>query len=251
MPIGQAGSFPAEGAVCAMGTNAIPTLLKWIAYEQSPSKQSSQSGAPVPSHHPHPPLSPEERAYRSQYAFEFLGAVARPAIPELTRLARTASDPKRAEHCAAALAFIGPEAIPSLLSLATNGPPWTRYYALSVLQRFTSDPEGVQTVPVLIRCLDNNNTRWPIDGKAEDNLLSIGPALVVPGLTNALQSPSARTRLAAAHCLLAFVDIDNARLTGEIPAVVPTLRTDDARPRLPGPRHCHEHPAPNRRLAED
>jgi hypothetical protein len=72
--LGGLGSTPTEGAVRAMGTNAIPTLLNWIAYEPSPSQPSSQSGQTVPSWRPHYPLGPGERAQRSQYAFEFLAA---------------------------------------------------------------------------------------------------------------------------------------------------------------------------------
>src|ERR1035438_2001665 len=60
--LGQVGSTATEGAVRAMGTNAIPPLLKWIAYERSPSQQASQTGETVPSYRPHYPLSPEERA---------------------------------------------------------------------------------------------------------------------------------------------------------------------------------------------
>lgn len=197
----SAGPVPHEGAILAMGTNAIPTLLKWIAYERAPSQQSNQTEETVPDWRPHYPLSAEARAERSEYAFEFLGTVARPAIPELTRLARTSSGRWRAERCAAALAFIGPEAIPSLLSLATNAPPWARYWALSVLQRFTSDPEGEQTVPVLISCLGYTNTDYNIDGAAQGILSSLRPAVAVPVITNALQSPSARARLNAITCL--------------------------------------------------
>jgi HEAT repeat protein len=196
-----------------MGTNAIPTLLKWISYERPPSQQSSQTGKTVASGLPHSPLSPEEQAQRSKYAFEFLGSVAGPAIPELTRLARASSDPKRAENCAAALAFIGPEAIPSLLSLATNAPPWTRCSALEWLQRFARDPEGEQTVSVLISCLGYTNTDYNIDGAAQGILISLRPAVAVPVITNALQSPSARARLNAIASLLMYPD--------EAPAMVP------------------------------
>jgi HEAT repeat protein len=211
--VGEFGSTATEGAVRAMGTNAIPTLLKWIAYEPSPSQRSSQTGETVLSYRPHYPLSRGELAQRSQYAFECLGAVARPAIPELTRLARTSSDSWRAERCAAALAFIGPEAIPSFLSLATNGPPWTRSEALSCLARFAHDPEGEQAVPVVITCLGDTNTHYNIDGAAQGVLSSLPPAVAVPAITNALQSPSARVRQNAIACLLIY--------TYGAPAMVP------------------------------
>ena len=92
------GPYPPEGAVRAMGTNAIPTLLKWISYQASSSPASrSRSGEPPFGPEHEPTMTAEECAKRSVYAFRFLGAVARPAIPQLTRLARSSSDQQRAE----------------------------------------------------------------------------------------------------------------------------------------------------------
>ena len=210
---------PPSEAIRAMGTNAVPTLLKWISYERSAPQQPSQTEEAAPRH-----LSPEERADRTRDAFWALGAVARPAIPELTRLARTSSDPWRAERCAISLAFIGPEAIPNLLSLATNGPPWTRYSAVGGLERFAGDPEGVQTLPVLIQCLTNTQTSYPVGGSAQRVLLSMDPAVAIPALTNALRSSSAQTRLEVARCLLLFEAVADPRLPSEIPTMVTALR---------------------------
>ena len=127
--------------------------------------------------------------------------MARPAIPELTRLARSSSDQHRAERCADSLAAIGPEAIPSLLSLATNGPPMTRWYAIAALEYFARDPSAVPAVPVLIRCMGDRND--DVANKAANILsqLSLPAAVVVPALTNALLSPSAQTRKWAVRCL--------------------------------------------------
>jgi hypothetical protein len=215
------GHEPYQEAIRAMGTNALPTLLKWISYEPSPSEQSSQTGETVPPWRPNYNLNPEQRAQRSQYAFSSLGAVARPAIPELTRLARASPDPQRAERCATALAFIGPEAIPSLLSLATNAPPWTRYHAISMLGRFARDLEAALVVPVLINCLGDTNNDFPIEGPVEGVFDAIGPAVVVPALTNALRSASGRTRQRAFLCLSLFEYEDPTNVP---PTMVPTLR---------------------------
>lgn len=218
------GPEPYQQAIRAIGTNSIPTLLKWISYERSGSQQSSQTGEPVEHPRPKHNLNPEALAERTLYAFRALGAVARPAIPELTRLARASSDPERAQRCTASLADIGPEAIPSLLSLATNGPPWTRYWAVNELEYFAREPEGVQAMPVLIRCLGDTETSYPVAGSAQRVLLSMGPAVAIPALTNALQSPLTRTRLEAANCLLAFVDVADPVLPKQVPIMVPALR---------------------------
>ena len=220
---GTTGQEPHAEAIRAMGTNAIPTLLRWISYEGSPSEQSNGIGttmSPFAVGRNHT-LSPDERARLTEYAFGYLGAVARPGIPELTRLARTSSDSWRAKRCAASLANIGPEAIPSLLSLATNGPPWTRYWALSMVECFARHPAGVQTVPVLIKCLDDRKTHYPVAGAAQGVLIALGPAVTVTALTNALQSPSAETRLLAFGCLLEW---QNEAPTNVPPTLVPVLR---------------------------
>jgi hypothetical protein len=217
------GPEPYQEAIRAMGTNAIPTLLKWISYERPLSQQSGDALATaVPfAVERNRPLSPAERAVRSAYAFGCLGAVARPAIPELTRLARASSDPERADRCADSLACIGREAIPSLLSLVTNAPPWTRWYAIGELELSARDPAAAPLVPMLMNCLDDTNTYFPIDPPLERFLLAIGPAVAVPALTNALQSASARARLRVFVCLseLGEEDPTNVPLT-----IVPALR---------------------------
>jgi HEAT repeat protein len=202
-----------------MGTNAIPTLLKWISYQRSSAEGTSQTGptGPASDANHSPTLTPEERARRALYAFRFLGAMARPAIPQLTQLTRSSSDADRADRCAESLAAIGPEAIPSLLSLATNGPPLTRWYVVAALEFFALDPAVVPAVPVLIECLGDTNENARISEEAGTVLgLIHPPAVVVPALTNALRSPAAHMRRQAAWCLAAF--------EGEAGSVVPAFR---------------------------
>ena len=201
---GQVGVSPTDGAVRAMGTNAIPTLLSWIGYEA----HSESASQPVPSERSlrsaNPMANPEERAERAVYAFRFLGDVGRPAIPELTGLARRSSDQHRAERCADALAAIGPEAMPSLLSLAINGPSPTRFYAVAALEFFVRDPAAAPAVPVLIECMGGTNE--VIADEATTILSEINlPAVVVPALTNALHSPDGHVGRRAASCLTGAV----------------------------------------------
>jgi hypothetical protein len=177
-------------AIGDMGTNAIPTLLKWMSEPDPPEPLK-----------PHlAPCCTLSRSERAQFAFRILGETARPAIPELTRLARRSSDPRRAEHCADSLASIGPEAIPNLLSLATNGPRMTRWYAIAALEYFGSDRLTVPAVPVLIKCMGDRND--DVANKAADVLSRCcSPEVVVPALANALRSPSTRRRKWAVRCL--------------------------------------------------
>jgi len=225
MPLNEpmTGHQPYLDAVRAIGTNAIPTLLKWISYERPLSQQSEDGPATSVLIYPvrDRPPNPAELAVRSPHAFEVLGAIARPALPELTRLARTSSDPERAGRCAISLSYIGREAIPSLLSLVTNSPPWTRWYAIEMLEHFASDPMAAPLVPLVISCLDDTNTYYPIDSPAGSLFERIGPAVAVPALTNALQSPSIRTRRRAASFLweLQFTEATNVP-----PSAEPALR---------------------------
>jgi hypothetical protein len=73
MRLGQlwAGPSPTERTVQAMGTNAIPTLLKWMSYEPSPSELSSQIEEKVPHWRPITNLNlyPAQRAQRAGAAF--------------------------------------------------------------------------------------------------------------------------------------------------------------------------------------
>ncbi len=217
---------PPREAIRAIGTNAIPTLLKWISYEPSPSERSGETGEDVPRWRWHT-LSRKELADSTQSAFGFLGALARPAIPELTRLARTSSDPERAERCAVSLAGIGPEAIPNLASLATNGPASIRYAGAFGLEYFSRKPEGVRTLPALIECLADTNT--PVSGSAQRSLIFMDPAVAVPALTIASQSASARTRLRAIQCLDTLED--------ENPTNIPSITVTALRAALRDPEY--------------
>jgi len=214
---------PPKDAIQAMGTNALPTLLKWISYEPSPSDKFPLA-AYVPLHWQWHTLNPDELGDSAPSGFGYLGAVARPAMPELMRLARASSGPDRAQRCAVALAAIGPEAIPNLLSLATNGPSWTRYWAVSALEFFSRKPEGLQTMPVLIKCLGDTNSGYSPAGPAQLvllNLLDTAPAATLPTLTNALQSPSPRTRLNSIGCLQFFQSENPTNLP---PSTAPAFR---------------------------
>lgn len=222
------GVNPTVKAVQAMGTNAIPILLQWMSYEPSYSDLRREKEEKVVEWRPVTNLNryPAQRAERAAGAFGYLGAVARSTIPELTRLARTASGLQRAGRFAGALASIGPEAVPSLISLTTNSPPWTRYAAIDALGSFYDEPAvATPLVPMFMNWLCdaniNTNTAYAVGGPAQGALLAMDPKVVVPALTNALQSASAYTRLQAIATLLGF-EVQNS--TNVPPTAVPAIR---------------------------
>jgi hypothetical protein len=181
---------PALAAIGHIGTNAIPTLLKWMS-EPDPLEVPKTNV---------PPCYNTTRSQRACMAFAILGETAGPAIPELTRLARTSSDAKRAERCVECLAGIGPESVSSLLSLATNGPPLASWHAFHALYDFKRSPVAVAIAPVLLKCLGDE--REDVVGEAVSLLGWFDlPDVVVPALTNALRSSSTLTRLYAVQGL--------------------------------------------------
>lgn len=180
-------------------------------------------------------LYPVARAERAVAAFGYLGEVARPAIPELTRLARTASNVKRADCFVGALANIGPDALPSLVSLATNSQPWTRWSAVGMLEGFVSDPAvAAPLLPMLMSCLcdTNTDTDYPVTGPAERVLTIMDHALVVPALTNALGSALANTRQRALTCLWVLHEKNPTNIpSSAVPALRAAMRDRDSKVR--------------------
>jgi len=198
VPPGSVWTDSDKAPIRAIGTNAIPTILKWISYEPSPLRNEIAMLVG----HLSPDLSrrlfihAQQRADRAVTVFSILRSQARVAIPELARLALTASDRDRACRCIDSLRHIGPEALPAVLTLATNGPPDASHYAIVTLPGFGTN--AAVAVPFLIQCLDDKNSK--IADTAEDTLGTLDRSAVFSALTNALQSPSAQVRAHAVSC---------------------------------------------------
>ena len=152
-----------------------------------------------------------------------------------TRLARTASNPRRADIFVGALASIWPDALPSLVSLATNSPPWTRWSAVGVLEGFVSDPAvAAPLVPMLMSCLSDTNmdTDYPVTGPAGRVLEAMDPSIAVPALTSALESASAWTRQRALGCLWVFHEENPTNIpSSTVPALRAAMRDPDSKVR--------------------
>jgi len=131
-------------AIRAIGTNAIPTILDWISYEPSPlRKQMAALAVLLPASLRLDSLSlADERANNAIAVFRILGPEARPAIPELSRLMLTSSQPARARRCFGALIHLGPEAMPSVLTLLTNRWPELRVATIYRLTAFGTNAQA-------------------------------------------------------------------------------------------------------------
>lgn len=177
--LGWDSSAEAKDAVRAIGTNAFPVCLYWLSYERSPlrdklmalaARVSPRLSARLYSEH-------ELRATLAPWVFNLLRSEAGPTLPQLIQLAQTAVDPSRSRRCIAALANMGPEAIPSLLSLATNSPTAVRLQAIAMLEVFGTN--SAAAIPVLNPML--NDPHPDIRSSVNRVLVNIAPKV----LTNA------------------------------------------------------------------
>jgi len=172
----------AQEALLKMGTNAIPTALRWISYERpawtayEPSllpgttravynriKHALSSNAMILANN---------RADSAVNIFLVLGAKAASAAPRLQELAISSSDEQRTWRCLLALSFTGHQAIPALLTIVTNAQASTaRPLAIQLLARFQTN--ALPAVPTLSACL--NDTNAEVANSAAEALGTIAP----------------------------------------------------------------------------
>src|SRR5437773_6189772 len=177
----------ADEAVRQIGTNAIPTLLHMLSAHDSKLKlalmRSSGKyhfmGIPVV-----PAFFPTRQAAA---AFHALGANASNAVPRLIQTYREKIGSDSQCGCAEALGWIGPaasEAIPDLVSAATNSDNTLRWVAVAALAHLHAEPEFV--LPVLVAALRDpdpvvrKHAVWTLEG------LGAAAELAVPALTQSL-----------------------------------------------------------------
>jgi hypothetical protein len=188
-------SSEAAYAVRHIGTNGLPFLVKWIQADQNIPKwkellfvaayrsnlKSRARGEVLEL-----VAGSQLRAGRAFEGFEILGEIASPAIPDLVQIAK-AGKQGSAELAISALAYLGKDALPPLLALATNKVPGAdplpaigkmgylgtnAHPAVLFLIQRLEDPEkaagaadilgrlGVESdrsVPALTRCLQSTN----------------------------------------------------------------------------------------------
>lgn len=178
-------------AIRHIGTNAIPILLNWISDQKPPKGKSSQDYAPPLSYSP-------SRVEAAAMIFNYLGAEARPAIPQLTKFALTFRDYKRYDECVRALAYIGNDSLPAFITLLTKGRSGVQFSAIEWLPTFHSN--AVVVMPAVLKLLISN------DGEVGDKAVSyfvdndIPHSLSIPALTNALPHASAKARVRICRC---------------------------------------------------
>jgi hypothetical protein len=189
-----------------MGTNAIPFLLEWIAYEQPAWKPKLEHVANE--HYKFPGLrwlaadSREQLANGACAGFSRMGPKAEAAIPALAIMATNSftnsNSERRAVRAIWALSGLGTNALSPIL-MAFKIQPSVRIYAAYRLPDLGSN--ALPAVPVLIQFLadkDPDLAKWAAVALGK---LKIFPSLVVPALTTGLSDSRPGLRLKCARAL--------------------------------------------------
>jgi HEAT repeat protein len=193
-------------AIRAIGTNALPTLLRWVEHEPSSWGERLRSfAASLPS-----PLADlgfvqklaqwGHRPSNWPQAFQVLGADANSAVPELTRLLRREPAVEDLGAVPAlALAYIGPAGLPPLLAAAAD--PNASCQVNAIFSFSDMGTNALPAIPQLIRCLVNTNLEVAQAATGVLCELRLRPDIVLPALAKCLQSPDPETRILAAAWL--------------------------------------------------
>lgn len=175
---------PHQTAIQGIGTNALPTLLKWIAQ-----KDVADTSCLRPSH-----------GMQAEWCFGIIGPAARPAIPQLTALALKFPDRQRYDRCISVLNNLAPESAPSLKKILDNGPDEKRFSIVESFALFDTNTAAL-LLPGVIRCLvgRTDNLGWRAAQSLSES--SLPSQLLLPALTNAVPSASTVGRGRIFRCL--------------------------------------------------
>ena len=190
----------AAEAIRAIGTNGLPWLLNWIDHEPSPWRyrigslaerlpDSITGGSPLIR------LTVQsagvKRAQHAATAFQALGPMAVPAIPELARLLCTTNSPSSNQRALFALSCLGPAAVPAIAKFLSSprydGDPW----AMHCIQNMGTNARAI--TPIIVGNLTHTNDL--IAENTAYSFIMVGPTnhfdadLLVPALIQCLQDP--------------------------------------------------------------
>jgi HEAT repeat protein len=194
-----------------IGTNALPCLLKWLRFDVPLWKrklrllddklpwQIRRNSAFVRLYG----VKEQQRLQLALTGFRVLGPEARPAIPELVQMTKELKHPRSFFNCADALGSIGKAALPELLNMLADSEQSKGFAAFLAIRSSNNGISGA-AVRELVRRLADENEEVAKTAAASLAELKLEPELVVPALTNALQSPYPAVRAAAASALTHF-----------------------------------------------
>ena len=184
----------AVAAVRAIGTNAVPHLLRGFDYSYSPRRELLYRTSSRVFHDTlhlatQPIYDPAQLRYLGAVrGFEALGATASNAVPSLRRLLDTPTG----DGAAIALSYIGPAALPAFTETLGNGSATGRCHALVGVAHL-----GTNAGPALsavLSCLNDTNLNIRNYAIAALGQMRGEAASAVPALTRLLDDPDAGVR---------------------------------------------------------
>ncbi len=194
----------AREAIRVIGTNAIPTALRWISYEPSAATLTliklMQSIAPVIG--TTWTAKGDHFAFQAENIFAILGSDARAAIPKLTRLTITSRTETRVWRCARALGQIGPEGTLGLVDVLDAQGCKARLVVAITISYLGSN--AAPAIPCLLRCLADKEDSVACAASVILGGIGLSPVTVIPALTNALPATNAQRRAAVINGLAGF-----------------------------------------------
>jgi HEAT repeat protein len=166
----------------AMGTNALPAMLHYVA-QDDPWDSSCNTSIVFNS-------------------FLILGQKAKPAIPKLRELA---NDTNYCSNAATALQLIGVDGALPLASVLTNQIPLVRVTILQRLGHYSSNSNAVvvlqRAMPAIEECVRAKDQAVSAEAMSTLTALCVDPTLVVRAITPNLRADSAHLRRVAAGSL--------------------------------------------------
>ena len=209
MPSLTTGQLEAAEAVHAIGTNALPLLMEDIHARPATNSMHIRLYRWSDSHMPrfiHDLMFPnvdlteeDRRRWRAAQGLAALGPLAKPALPELTRLLYTNFWHSSIKEAAYALATMGPEGVEVLTNSVGPKSEWSGMCAIWALGQHPA--AGTNYIPFLLKA-----TTSPSQGTAEGaievlGLYHVDAAQVIPALTNFLAGTNTALSERAARAL--------------------------------------------------
>lgn len=207
----------AGDAIRQIGTDALPSLLRWIEYEEPgwryrllhwlDARPSGATNDFLRRLFEGPAVA---RARSAVMGFEALGEKALPAVPDLARILYQARSGLRMQNASSALANLPGDTVLLLAEGLTDKSADTRVSVASYLRGLRVFPkesfiDPAPAVPLLVKAMNDGDPRIVTAAATSLGRLALQVDLSVPALTNKLcSSPTDEIRVAAARALAGF-----------------------------------------------
>ncbi len=205
-------AIAAAAAVRAIGSNAVPILLKWNRGQDSETLKATRTRFfELPRDYRYDWIrylinhaSPQRNQGLVTSGFEILGTNAVSALPELERAFIAATNHGEASRNAEAMQYLGPQALDFLLTFVQAGGPNNlhRIEAIKAIgQMHYLGTNAMPAVPVLLSIAQSTNDQFAHLAAWSAGRLGVAPEKVMSVLTNYVASTNDSNRFAGYYGL--------------------------------------------------